>query len=134
MLSQIPDISELLPTDGIGIPLVPMGLRPFTVYRRSDESGVSGTGIIIQGVLFANGKCAIQWVCEPVPGNTVIHDWDEFLKIHVKSHKGNGTIITFGRIIGECTEQLVFGPDGEIDDTPHSTTYLGDVRSGDSGT
>ena len=30
--------------------LAPQGIRTFTVCRRSDESGVSGEGIVIEGI------------------------------------------------------------------------------------
>ena len=37
-------------------------MRRFFMMRIEDESGVSGTGVILEGVEFSNGKCAITWL------------------------------------------------------------------------
>ena len=39
-------------------------MRLFHFERREDESGVSGTGIVAQGVVFDNGWCALTWLTE----------------------------------------------------------------------
>jgi hypothetical protein len=39
-------------------------MRLFTLYRQEDESGVSGTGVVAEGVEFSNGKCALSWLTE----------------------------------------------------------------------
>jgi hypothetical protein len=36
-------------------------MRFFELYRTEDESGISGTGIVAEGVVFWNGKCALAW-------------------------------------------------------------------------
>ena len=38
------------------------GMRTFHVYREEDVSGVSGTGVIAEGVLFSNGKVVVNWI------------------------------------------------------------------------
>ena len=38
--------------------------RLFVLRRLVDATGISGTGIVAQGVLFANDKCALAWVTE----------------------------------------------------------------------
>lgn len=92
----MPTVDDLLPKPIPDKPPPPEGMDPFTMYRTNDESGVSGTGIIAQGILFANGKVCVQWLCEPAPGDTQIKDsMEQFLKVHVKSHPLNKTIITF---------------------------------------
>ena len=37
-------------------------MRRFHLQRNEDESGVSGTGIIAQGVQFFDGTCAMKWI------------------------------------------------------------------------
>ena len=92
----LPELTELLPKDISPIPKrVPEGMRTFTVYRSNDTSGVSGTGIIIQGCLFANGSVAIQWLGGPDPGDVQTKEWEKWLAVHVKAHPENGTVITF---------------------------------------
>lgn len=36
-------------------------MRRFSLVRTDDVSGVSGTGIVADGVLFPNGKCSLCW-------------------------------------------------------------------------
>ena len=92
-----PTIEQLLPKDIITVQRAPEGMKTFTIYRQEDETGISGTGIVIQGVLFANGKCVIQWLSGPDPGDTQVKDdWNKFLDTHVKSHPANKSIITYG--------------------------------------
>lgn len=36
-------------------------IRRFVLNRKEDKGGVSGTGIVAEGVVFTNGKCIISW-------------------------------------------------------------------------
>ncbi len=36
-------------------------MKQFYLKRNIDESGISGTGIVAQGVIFPNGKCCMSW-------------------------------------------------------------------------
>lgn len=36
-------------------------MRRFYLYRKEDETGVSGTGTIAEGVEFSDGSCAMRW-------------------------------------------------------------------------
>ncbi len=38
------------------------GMRRFRLNRKQDESGVSGEGIVAEGVAFSNGQCALHWL------------------------------------------------------------------------
>lgn len=40
-------------------------MQTFELHRDVDETGVSGTGIVAQGVMFDDGYCAMRWL----PGN-----------------------------------------------------------------
>ena len=74
----------------------PRGIRSFTVCRQHDQTGVSGEGVIIEGVVLASGHCIIHWLFPPPRGGIAIFDSSEdFLKVHVKPHPENKTIITF---------------------------------------
>ena len=37
-------------------------MRPFWLQRVEDESGVSGVGLVAQGVVLSNGWCALTWL------------------------------------------------------------------------
>ena len=39
-------------------------MRMFHLVRIEDVSGISGTGIVAEGVLFSTGKCVLAWVTE----------------------------------------------------------------------
>ena len=74
----------------------PQGIKSFTVCRQNDETGVSGEGIVIEGVVLASGHCIIHWLFPPPRGGIAIFDsLEDFLKVHVKPHPTNKTIITF---------------------------------------
>lgn len=36
-------------------------MRTFKLYRKKDISGVSGVGVVAEGVVFSNGKAALSW-------------------------------------------------------------------------
>lgn len=40
------------------------GMRLFYLYRTEDVSGVSGEGIIAEGVEFSNGEFALHWTSQ----------------------------------------------------------------------
>jgi len=76
--------------------LAPRGIRTFTVYRDDDEGGISGTGVIIEGVKLASGQAVIHWLYPPPRGGIAIFDsMDDFIKVHILSHPANKTIITY---------------------------------------
>ncbi len=39
-------------------------LRRFTLVRNIDETGVSGTGVVAEGVVFSTGWAALQWLTD----------------------------------------------------------------------
>jgi hypothetical protein len=90
-----PRVEDLIPKSEFEKPRAPLGMKKFTMYRPQDETGVSGTGIVAQGVVFADGQACIQWVCPPAAGDTQTKRWESFLDVHVRQHPKNFTIITW---------------------------------------
>lgn len=39
-------------------------MRRFALVRYDDETGVSGTGQVAEGVEFTNGSCSMSWLTE----------------------------------------------------------------------
>lgn len=39
-------------------------VKLFHLYRSEDQTGVSGTGPVVEGVEFTNGWCAIRWLSD----------------------------------------------------------------------
>ena len=48
--------------------LAPRGITSFTVFRQQDETGVSGEGVVIEGVVMATGQCVVHWLYPPPRG------------------------------------------------------------------
>lgn len=51
-----------LPTVREKNPLTDSRARLFKLVRYDDETGISGTGIVAEGVEFSNGMCAMSWL------------------------------------------------------------------------
>lgn len=45
----------------------------FELHRDQDVSGVSGTGVVAEGVEFTDGTVALRW-CSEWPTSVVFHD------------------------------------------------------------
>jgi hypothetical protein len=75
-------------------------MQMFYLNRRVDKSGVSGTGIVAEGVVFTNGKCALTWLSEH-PSVTIYDCIEEVEKIH--GHDGL-TRIVFAEDLQETAE------------------------------
>jgi hypothetical protein len=75
--------------------------RTFTLIRRVDESGVSGTGRILDGVIFHTGQVVVCWrtdlsTDEPGFSSIAIYpSWDAFLHVHVAPHAPDTAEIRF---------------------------------------
>ena len=61
-------------------------MRRFKVKRDEDESGVSGTGEVAEGVEFENGKVVIQWLSHK-PSVTVFDNIKHIKDLHGHSGK-----------------------------------------------
>lgn len=67
-------------------------MQIFEMIRKADESGVSGIGKVLEGIVFSGGKTVVQWCVEGKPNSTVVYDtFEDFKIIHVYSHPTNGT-------------------------------------------
>ncbi len=62
----------------------------FHLKRTEDESGVSGTGRIAQGIIFDNGKVALTWLSDH-PSVTVYDNIGEVRAIH--GHEGKTEVV-----------------------------------------
>ena len=65
-------------------------MKNFYLYRYEDDSGVSGVGIVAQGVLFDNGKCVLSWLSK-YKSIAVYESIDELEIIH--GHQGHTKVI-----------------------------------------
>lgn len=68
----------------------PTGLRAFAIYREGDSSGVSGTGTVLEGVVFSTGAVVVHWLTPAPKGSINVFDsWAQFVEIHLASHPEN---------------------------------------------
>lgn len=72
-------------------------MRTFKIIRNNDESGISGTGHVIDGVIFASGKTVIEWLSD-TSSIAIYNSFEEFKFIHIDSHPSNDTEIIFNVI------------------------------------
>jgi len=66
-------------------------MKYFKVSRKFDESGVSGIGHVIDGVIFNDGTTVIKWLTE-MSSISIYKTFEEFKAIHIDSHPKNETI------------------------------------------
>ncbi|MGH3360497.1 MAG: hypothetical protein ACRDO7_16970 [Nocardioidaceae bacterium] len=64
-------------------------IRRFLLVRHSDPSGVSGTGIVAQGVEFGDGAVALRWICAH-PSTAAWGSVDDVRVIH--GHSGRTVV------------------------------------------
>ena len=94
-------------------------MRTFTVERTEDETGVSGIGIVAEGVEFSDSTCVVRWCSKESPGRSTVV-WDNFgafAMVHIAPHENNKTKVTFsdGTIYEHVSK--VEGPTAEVPPT-----------------
>jgi hypothetical protein len=67
-------------------------MRCFELHRIEDISGVSGTGLVAQGVEFDDGTVALRWLTE-WPTSVVFHDRGAEAVEHVHGHNGRTQVV-----------------------------------------
>ena len=92
----------------------PTGMRSFTLRREEDVSGVSGTGVVLEGALFSTGVVVVHWLTPPPRGSIAIFDTlDQLLSIHVRPHPENRAVLAFDDGV-ELSGDALHVPDGHI--------------------
>lgn len=65
-------------------------MRNFKLVRIEDESGVSGTGEVAQGVEFDDGTCALRWLTQYA--STAVYNNLDTLE-HIHGHNGKTKVV-----------------------------------------
>lgn len=72
------------------------GPRTFFLIRQADETGVSGTGHVLDGVVWPDGKVTTKWCAEGSPSElNVAESYEEWDAIHVSKHPTNRSLVVF---------------------------------------
>lgn len=97
-----------------------MGARVklFELHRIEDESGVSGTGIVAQGVEFDDGRVSFRWLTPK--RSTVIFDSMEELEF-IHGHQGKTKVVYLSMTQGVAERWAIVDflrhvPDRVVDD------------------
>ena len=75
-------------------------MKLFELRRTEDESGISGTGTVAQGVIFDNGTCVLTWLTE-YTSVAVYANVETVIKIH--GHGGKTKMVQ----IADCDRERV---------------------------
>lgn len=89
--------SKKVPVDvAVDLPKKPElpDIQIFKMIRNGDESGISGTGIVIHGVLWPDGHVDLQWISDR-PSEVRYNSWEDFKHIHIDMHPINDTEIVW---------------------------------------
>lgn len=79
-------------------------MRRFQLRRSEDVSGVSGTGVVVQGVQFDDGACAIRWV-NGCTGTTHHDSVENVLAIH--GHSGRTVLEWLDQFERPCIRECI---------------------------
>ena len=69
-------------------------MRRFKINRPIDINGISGTGFVIDGVIFDDGTIIIQWKTK-YQSIAIFKSFEDFKAVHIDSHPENLTKIIF---------------------------------------
>ena len=64
-------------------------MKRFKLIRHIDDSGVSGTGEVAEGVCFKNGECALHWLTK-FDSIAIYHSIQQLEEVH--GHGGHSII------------------------------------------
>lgn len=57
-------------------------MKRFELHRDVDETGVSGTGVVAEGIEFSDGTAALRWRTVPFTSTAVYNNMAELETIH----------------------------------------------------
>jgi hypothetical protein len=83
-------------------------MKPFVLQRDIDESGISGTGIVAEGIEFSDGRCTMAW--RPLPGSGFRGSIATYDNIHelraIHGHQGRTRVVYLDEITGAYNKMV----------------------------
>lgn len=67
-------------------------MRRFVLQRDEDPTGVSGTGVVAEGVIFSSGKAVLEWLTD-WPTSVVWHERGMESVEHIHGHDGRTRVV-----------------------------------------
>ncbi len=65
-------------------------MRRFQLHRDADETGISGTGVVAEGIQFTDGVCTLRWTSE-YRSTAIYRSIDYVISIH--GHNGQTRVV-----------------------------------------
>ena len=65
-------------------------MRTFKLKRNQDLSGVSGTGIVAEGVVLSDGECVLHWL-SAFGSISIYRTMDDLVRVH--GHEGASEVV-----------------------------------------
>ena len=65
-------------------------MRRFVLVRHEDVSGVSGTGVVAEGVVFGDGRVALRWMTNGIHAIVIHQRIEDVLEVH--GHDGRTVV------------------------------------------
>lgn len=76
-------------------------MKPFVLQRDEDETGISGTGIVAEGVEFSDGRCSMAW--KPLAGSAFPGSLASYQSIYeiraIHGHQGKTRVVYVQEIV-----------------------------------
>ena len=72
-------------------------IKLFSMIRKHDESHISGTGRVLDGVIFPGGRTVVEWRSENA-SITIFDNFEEFKAVHINPHPKNKTEIIWHHV------------------------------------
>jgi hypothetical protein len=66
-----------------------LALRRFYLVRDEDETGISGTGVVAEGLEFSDGSCVMRWLTDTT-STAIYRNVNDLIAIH--GHGGKTTV------------------------------------------
>lgn len=60
-------------------------MRRFRLNRTVDQTGISGTGLVLHGLVFPSGRVVVEWRA-PLTSVAIYEDLAMFVRIHIDGH------------------------------------------------
>lgn len=70
-------------------------MRTFKMIRQVDETGISGTGLVLEGAIYSNGRVVVYWLGKDFNSFGFYDHLYAFYFLHIFKHPTNNTIIEF---------------------------------------
>jgi hypothetical protein len=98
--------------------------RRFTLIRDIDETGVSGTGVIVEGIEFTDGTVALRWLT----GATSTAVYDSIAAVEtIHGHGGKTRIVWIDDQLEAALTALLEGKNAELK-RHHLAARVGDLQ------